>query len=53
MRSIFFLLDSALYGNEKACVLLNAAAVSIKMDVTLALGLLIPWSGKTRSKWSK
>jgi len=37
MRSIFFLLDSAPYGSEKAFGLLNAAAVSTKMDVTVGL----------------
>jgi len=37
MRSIFYLLDCAPYGSEKAYGLLNAAAVSIKMDVTVGL----------------
>lgn len=37
MRSIFYLLDSAPYGSEKAYGVLNAAAVSIKMDVTVGL----------------
>lgn len=37
MRSIFYLLDRAPYGSEKAYGLLNAAAVSIKMDLTLGL----------------
>jgi tRNA 2-thiouridine synthesizing protein C len=37
MRSFFFLLDSAPYGNEKAFGLLNAAAVSSKMDVAVGL----------------
>jgi tRNA 2-thiouridine synthesizing protein C len=37
MRSVFYLLDIAPYGSEKAYGLLNAAAVSIKMDVTLGL----------------
>ncbi len=37
MRSLFFLLDSAPYGSEKAFGLLNAAAVSSKMDVTVGL----------------
>jgi sulfur relay (sulfurtransferase) DsrF/TusC family protein len=37
MRSVFFLLDVAPYGSEKAYGLLNAAAVCIKMDVTLGL----------------
>ena len=37
MRSVFYLLDVAPYGSEKAYGILNAAAVSIKMDVTLGL----------------
>jgi len=37
MRSIFYLLDSAPYGSEKAFGLLNAAAVSIRMDVSVGL----------------
>jgi len=37
MRSIFYLLDSAPYGSEKAFGLLNAAAVSIRMDVAVGL----------------
>lgn len=37
MRSVFYLLESAPYGSEKAYGVLNAAAVSIKMDVTLGL----------------
>lgn len=37
MRSVFFLLDCAPYGSEKAYGVLNAAAVSIKMAVTLGL----------------
>jgi tRNA 2-thiouridine synthesizing protein C len=37
MRSIFYLLDAAPYGSEKAYGLLNAAAVSIKMNVTVGL----------------
>jgi tRNA 2-thiouridine synthesizing protein C len=37
MRSVFYLLDVAPYGNEKAYGLLNAAAVSIKMGVTIGL----------------
>ena len=50
MRSVFFLLDSAPYGSEKAFGFLNAAAVSSKMDV--AVGLLgtastFPWSVRT------
>jgi tRNA 2-thiouridine synthesizing protein C len=35
MKSVFYLLDAAPYGSEKAYGVLNAAAVSIKMDVTL------------------
>ena len=37
MRSVFYLLDTAPYGSEKAYGTLNAAAVSLKMDVTLGL----------------
>ena len=37
MRSIFYLLDNAPYGSEKALGLLNTAAVSIKMDVAVGL----------------
>jgi len=37
MRSVFYILDSAPYGSEKAYGVLNAAAVSIKMDVTVGL----------------
>jgi tRNA 2-thiouridine synthesizing protein C len=37
MRSLFFLLDSAPYGSEKAFGLLNAAAVSSKMNVAVGL----------------
>ncbi|VVB67653.1 Uncharacterised protein [uncultured archaeon] len=37
MRSVFYLLDSAPYGSEKAFGLLNAAAVSIRMDVVVGL----------------
>ncbi len=37
MRSVFYLLEVAPYGSEKGFGLLNAAAVSIKMDVTLGL----------------
>jgi tRNA 2-thiouridine synthesizing protein C len=37
MRSIFYLLDVAPYGSEKAYGLLNAASVSLKMKVTLGL----------------
>jgi tRNA 2-thiouridine synthesizing protein C len=36
-KSLFFLLDSAPYGSEKAFGLLNAAAVSSKMDVAVGL----------------
>lgn len=38
MRSVFYLLDTAPYGSEKAFSLLNAAAVSlVKMKVTVGL----------------
>ena len=37
MKSVLYLLDSAPYGSEKAYGVLNAAAVSIKMDVTIGL----------------
>jgi tRNA 2-thiouridine synthesizing protein C len=37
MRSVFYLIDSAPYGSEKAYGVLNAAAVSLEMDVTLGL----------------
>jgi tRNA 2-thiouridine synthesizing protein C len=37
MRSIFYLLDVAPYGCEKAFGLLNAAIVSIKMSVVVGL----------------
>ncbi|MDD1742065.1 MAG: DsrE family protein [Methanotrichaceae archaeon] len=37
MRSIFYLLDVAPYGSERAYGLLNAAAVSIKMNVSIGL----------------
>lgn len=37
MRSVFYLLDVAPYGSEKAFGLLNAAAVSIKIDVKVGL----------------
>jgi tRNA 2-thiouridine synthesizing protein C len=37
MRSVFYLLDVAPYGSEKAYGLLNAAAVSIKLEVTIGL----------------
>ena len=37
MRSVFYLLDVAPYGSERAYGVLNAAAVSIKMDVTIGL----------------
>ena len=36
-KSFFFLLDSAPYGSEKAFGLLNAAAVSSKMEVAVGL----------------
>lgn len=37
MKSVFYLLDAAPYGSEKAYGLFNAAAVSIKMDVAVGL----------------
>ena len=37
MRYVFYLLDVAPYGCEKAYGVLNAAAVSIKMEVTIGL----------------
>jgi tRNA 2-thiouridine synthesizing protein C len=37
MRSVFYLLEVAPYGSEKAYGLLNAAAVSIELNVTLGL----------------
>ncbi len=37
MKSIFFLLATAPYGSEKAYGVLNAAAVSIRMDIALGL----------------
>ncbi|MEI8003560.1 MAG: DsrE family protein [Methanothrix sp.] len=37
MKSFFFLLDSAPYGSEKAFGVLNAAAVSSKMNVAVGL----------------
>ena len=49
MRSVFYLLDAAPYGSEKAYGLLNAAAVSIKMEVTLGLyadGVYLALSGQ-------
>ena len=49
MRSVFYLLDVAPYGSEKAYGLLNAAAVSIKMNVTIGLyadGVYLALSGQ-------
>ncbi|MDW7731781.1 MAG: DsrE family protein [Methanolobus sp.] len=37
MKSVFYILDCAPYGSEKAFGVLNAAAVSIGMDVTVGL----------------
>ena len=37
MRSVFYILDVAPYGSEKAYGMVNAAAVCTKMDVTLEL----------------
>ena len=53
MRSIFYLLDVAPYGSEKAYGLLNAAAVSIKMNVTLGLyadGVYLALTGQDTSR---
>lgn len=53
MKSIFYLLDVAPYGSEKAYGLLNAAAVSIKMDVTLGLyadGVYLALTGQDSRK---
>ena len=52
MRSIFYLLDSAPYGNEKAYGVLNAAAVSIRMDATVGLyadGVYLALAGQNSS----
>ena len=38
MRSVFYHLDVAPYGSEKAYGLLNAAAVSVKIGVYNSLG---------------
>lgn len=54
MKSVFYLLDTAPYGSEKAFGALNAAAVSLNgMNVTL--GPLWRWSlsCSCRSKQSK
>ncbi|HOV82926.1 MAG TPA: DsrE family protein [Methanothrix sp.] len=37
MKSVFYLLESAPYGSERAYGILNAAAVCVKMDVTVGL----------------
>jgi tRNA 2-thiouridine synthesizing protein C len=37
MRSVFYLLDTPPYGSERAYGLINAAAVSIKMNVAIGL----------------
>ncbi len=37
MRSVFYILDCAPYGSEKAFGLLNAAAVSIRIEVAVGL----------------
>jgi tRNA 2-thiouridine synthesizing protein C len=37
MKSIFYLLDSAPYGSEKAFAILNASIVSLSQGVTLGL----------------
>jgi len=55
MRSVFYLLDVAPYGSEKAYGLLNAAAVSIKMNVTLGLyadGVYLALTGQDTSRLS-
>ena len=52
MRSVFYLLDSAPYGSEKAYGVLNAAAVSIKMDATVGLyadGVYLALAGQDTS----
>lgn len=52
MRSIFYLLDSPPYGSEKAFGVLNAAAVSIRMDAVLGLyadGVYLALSGQDTS----
>jgi tRNA 2-thiouridine synthesizing protein C len=49
MRSVYYLLESAPYGSEKAYGILNAVAVSIRMDVTLGLyadGVYIALAGQ-------
>jgi tRNA 2-thiouridine synthesizing protein C len=52
MRSVFYLLDVAPYGSEKAYGLLNAAAVSIKLEVTIGLyadGVYLALAGQDSS----
>ena len=49
MRSIFYLLDVAPYGCEKVYGVLNIAAVSIKMEVTMGympMGSTLPWPAR-------
>ncbi|MGV8076459.1 MAG: DsrE family protein [Methanosarcina sp.] len=54
MRSVFYLLDTAPYGSEKAFGALNAAAVSLnKMDVTVGLygdGVYLAVAGQDSKK---
>jgi tRNA 2-thiouridine synthesizing protein C len=37
MKSVFYILDSAPYGSEKALEVLSAAAVSLSLDIALGL----------------
>jgi len=54
MKSVFYLLDTAPYGSEKAFGALNAAAVSLsEMDVTLGLygdGVYLAVAGQDSKK---
>lgn len=54
MKSVFYLLDTAPYGNEKAFGALNAAAVSLnEIDVTLGLygdGVYLAVAGQDSKK---
>jgi tRNA 2-thiouridine synthesizing protein C len=54
MRSVFYLLDTAPYGSEKAFGALNAATVSLnKMDVTVGLygdGVYLAVAGQDSKK---
>jgi tRNA 2-thiouridine synthesizing protein C len=52
MKSVFFLLNTAPYGSEKAYGLLNAAAVSIKMETAVGLygdGVYLALAGQDSS----